>query len=345
VSPECAHLRIGQSGVGAVGVAAMPEACEGDVFGQTSHPTNATHLCLDVAHRIAPSSHPRQMYLFARIRVVPHHNQRPSPPDVFKARHHLRPQLGPVIIEQWNSNLLGFPILVVPGQNMVGLDGIAFIGSANASNRSAGQLTEAVVRTPDKIVVRSARAFVRSLCRDELSPERLAQLQKLYRPPRVPGGNKKIQRLSSRNAVGTLPRLFLAQLKRDDPPEGSELANEAGLTFAKTKQQHKRAYVLTDYFRVGKNIVRKGDKVIQVLEEVDGRILVDAPGDVVHTRVWRSKERRVTFIYLEHPDVRRIGLDDLARRLGQGAKKKLNRDGMVRDRKFAEKLLAHWSRF
>jgi hypothetical protein len=38
-------------------------------------------------------------------------------------------------------------------------------------------------------------------------------------------------------------------------------------------------------------------------------------------------------------------LDKLARRLGYGAKKKLHRDGMVRDPEFAEKLLANWSQF
>jgi hypothetical protein len=38
-------------------------------------------------------------------------------------------------------------------------------------------------------------------------------------------------------------------------------------------------------------------------------------------------------------------LDKLARRLGYGAKKKLHRDGMVRDRGFVEKLLGNWSQF
>ncbi len=51
----------------------------------------------------------------------------------------------------------------------------------------------------------------------------------------------------------------------------------------------------------------------------------------------------MTFIYLEHPDVRRTRLDKLARHLGYGAKKMLHRDGLVRDRGFAEKLLANWS--
>jgi hypothetical protein len=82
---------------------------------------------------------------------------------------------------------------------------------------------------------------------------------------------------------------------------------------------------------------------IQILEQADGRRLIDAPADVLYTRAWKGKRWLVTFIYLEHPDVRRTRLDKLARRLGYGAKKKLHRGGLVQDRAFAEKLLANWS--
>jgi hypothetical protein len=222
-------------------------------------------------------------------------------------------------------------------------DGFAFIGSANASGRSAGTLTEAVVKTSDQAVVRSARAFVRDLCRDELSPGRLDRLQKMYRPPRIPGASKDTRKASSRTAANRLPRLFLAQLKLKDLPEGSEAASEKGMKIAKARRKHGRSYVLADYFRIGKNIVRDGDKVIQVVEQADGRRLIDPPADVLHTRPWKGKGRPVTFIYLEHPDVRPTRLDKLARRLGYGTKKKLHRDGLVRDRGFAEKLLANWS--
>jgi hypothetical protein len=47
-------------------------------------------------------------------------------------------------------------------------------------------------------------------------------------------------------------------------------------------------------------------------------------------------------VFLELPEVRRIGLEKLARRLGYGAKKKLSRNGLVRNQEFAEILLANW---
>jgi hypothetical protein len=224
-------------------------------------------------------------------------------------------------------------------------DGFAFIGSTNASSRSAGTLTEAAVKTSDQAVVRSAKAFVQYLCRDELSPGRLDRLQKIYRPPRIPGDIKTQPRSNSRRAASALPRLFLAQLKLKDLPEGSEAAGEKGMKIAKARRKHGRSYVLVDYFRIGKNVVRKGDKVIQIHEQSDGRRLIDAPADVLYTRPWKGKRWPVTFIYLEHPDVRRIRLDKLARRLGYGALKRLHRDGLVRDHRFAEKLLANWSQF
>jgi hypothetical protein len=57
----------------------------------------------------------------------------------------------------------------------------AYIGSANASNRSASHLVEAVVRTTETDTVRSARQFVRELCLHELTPAVLKHLAKLYR--------------------------------------------------------------------------------------------------------------------------------------------------------------------
>ena len=117
------------------------------------------------------------------------------------------------------------------------------------------------------------------------------------------------------------------------------------MKIAKARRNHGRSYVLADYFRIGKNIVQKGDKVIQIVEQPDGRRLIDAPADVLYTRPWKGKRWPVTFIYLEHPDVRRTRLEKLARRLGYGAKKKLDQDGVVRDRGFVEKLLANWSQF
>jgi PLD-like domain len=224
-------------------------------------------------------------------------------------------------------------------------DGFAFVGSANVSNSSSSRLTEAVIRTTERQVVRSAKEFVQSLCLDELSPSRLDKLAGIYRPPRVPGGGKRPAKALKRKSRSDLPRLFLAQLELIDPPEGSDDAYQKGLLVAKSRRKYGRSYVLDDFSWGKTSLFRPGDKIVQVVNEGGNRRLIDAPADVIHTRKWSRNGRHVKFVYVELPNVRRISLDKLAKRLGYGAKKKLNRNGLVRDRVFAGKLLGSWSQF
>jgi hypothetical protein len=222
-------------------------------------------------------------------------------------------------------------------------DDVAFVGSANVSNRSAGTLIESALRTVEVSVARSAKSFVESLCLDELSPGTLDRLQKMYRSPRIPGGSLKHAENRKRRAQAELPRLFVTQLIRGDPPGGSQAAEEKGLKKAKTLRKHGRSYVLDDFHSGANAPFRKGDKVIQVTKEADGHRLIDAPADVINTHRWVRNGRGVMFIYLERPKVRRINLDRLAKRFGRGAKKKLHRNGLVRNRNFAETLLRNWT--
>lgn len=63
---------------------------------------------------------------------------------------------------------------------------VAFIGSANASQRSEKVLIEAVLCTSNAALVSSARSFVKSLCLTKLSGLDLAELTKYYKPPKFP---------------------------------------------------------------------------------------------------------------------------------------------------------------
>ncbi|SRR6266481_5040672 len=222
-------------------------------------------------------------------------------------------------------------------------DDMAIVGSANVSNRSAGTLIESVLRTVDRGIVRSAKSFVESLCLHELSPGTLDRLQKIYRSPRIPGGTAKRTKNPRQRTRAELPRLFLTQLVRSDPPAGSEAAEEKGYQAARSRRKHGRNYILEQFNWSGDAPFRNGDKVIQVVKEEDGRRLIDAPGDIIHTRRWQRNGRRVMFVYLEMPKVRRTSLEKLARRFGYGAKKKLHRNGLVRNREFAESLLGNWT--
>lgn len=97
--------------------------------------------------------------------------------------------------------------------------GIAFVGSANASWRSADTLIEALLATTDRKAVAAARQFVRDLCLHELGPEELDRLQRMYRPPRYVGTGGAQRHPQNTAGRPGLPRLLLAQLTRLTPPK------------------------------------------------------------------------------------------------------------------------------
>jgi hypothetical protein len=133
-------------------------------------------------------------------------------------------------------------------------------------------------------------------------------------------------------------------LKPTDAPKDSEAAEEKGLKVAQSRRRKKRGYIVDSFWWSGKARHYENDKVVQVTEYAKGQRLIDAPADVIHTSLWRGRDgREVTFVYLELPDVRRVSLKTLAKRLGRGAKKNLCKNGIVRNEDFAEKLLACWN--
>jgi hypothetical protein len=199
-------------------------------------------------------------------------------------------------------------------------------------------LIEAVIQTTDKGILRTAREFVRGLCLDELGPERLDNLAKLYRPPRLAdGANRSIKTHGIRPK---LPRLLLAQLEKKSPPSETKVTMREGLESAKKKRKHGRNYVFDCFWWNGNVPFKERDKVIQITEENSHLSLVAPPADIIHLAKWRRGNRRITFAYYEHPKMRRLRLEKLARRIGYGAKKRLQCDGLVRNKEFAEKLLA-----
>ena len=220
----------------------------------------------------------------------------------------------------------------------------AFIGSANVSRNSAESLIEAVVATTDPTTVRAARRFVEAQCLHELGPRELNRLQAMYRPPRLAGGRRgRAPRKPAHSPRPLLPRVLLAQLHVGSPPEGSEIAREAGLKAGRRSMTRPRRHLLDDFWHFGKCSYRDGDKVIQLLKEPSGRRMVSQPGTVVHLEPWEDGTRKCTFVYLELPNGPRVELRRLAKKIGAGAAKRLARGGRV-SQEFAEQLLRAWSK-
>ncbi len=219
----------------------------------------------------------------------------------------------------------------------------AYIGSANVSSRSASQLIEAVVRTTESGAVRAARQFVREHCLHELTPSVLTRLAELYRPSQVPGGMRGKRNPKDTSRRPSLPRLLLAQLERQDWSERDQALHDKALAVAKRRREHPRTFEMDSFRHTGQCAYQRGDVVIQVIDEGGGRVLVTPPGNVLHVRTRRHRNRQVSFVYLEHPARRRRQLKVMARALGRGAQKRLRSNGVVRDAAFVRALLNTWA--
>jgi hypothetical protein len=208
----------------------------------------------------------------------------------------------------------------------------AFIGSTNASARSASVLKEAVAEVTEPRMVAEAGAFVRSLCRYELGPRRLRKLQALYRPPTfVAGGGT--------GKAAKLPRVFwLHKFEPAALPIGTEGAYRDGKREAK-RRKRASSFEIDDFQWFGPRSFGTGDVIIQATEEAKGSF-VWPPGDVIHVRGFRTVDgKRGSFVYLEAPKRRRMGFERFLAQLPSGARKRLARDGRL-SRKWADLLLA-----
>lgn len=220
----------------------------------------------------------------------------------------------------------------------------AYIGSANVSNHSAGQLLEAMLFTTDRETVANARQFVRDLCLHELTPKQVAALAKVYKPPRLAGGQR--QRTAKKTGVirPALPRLLLAQLVREEWSEQDQQTHDKGMVIARRRRKHPRSFETESFRFTGQCPYREGDVVIQVTKEEDGRTLVSPPGNVLYVRHRNASGKNVSFVYLESSaDKRRRSVQTLAKQLGKGAAKELRRNGLIRNSALAQALLGVWS--
>lgn len=217
-----------------------------------------------------------------------------------------------------------------------------FVGSTNISRRSQGILMEALVETSDTRAVTEAKRFIKGLCLNELGPEAIDRLTKIYRPPRVTGGPVRRSSRDVHAAQAGLPPVRLAQLEERDPPAGSELAEEHGRKSARRKMAQPRTHELNTFWWSGRCPFERGDIVVQVLAQDNGVVMVSPPGNVVDLETWRGRQQAVTFLYVEVPKRRRIELGRLAKRLGRGSRVRLLRGGKV-TQWFGRELLAAWN--
>lgn len=169
---------------------------------------------------------------------------------------------------------------------------LAFVGSTNASNHSADTLIEAVAESANRRFVNACRTFVKSRRGEEISPEGLKLRAKDYRPPkfRGRGGRKPKAPLPKHRPLWAVP-LWV------DWDDTDVMAYEAGLENAE-KQLKLRSRFEIDGFSTGPGLsIRRGDRVMTMNLEEDGRHYLNPPGEVVDIGHYRRKRRRFKMIY------------------------------------------------
>lgn len=218
---------------------------------------------------------------------------------------------------------------------------VAYIGSTNVSKVSANHLLESAVRITDPEVIRSVRKFVKGLSLNELGPQQLKALKKIYHPPKFVRG--MLRNPQKRKAVPpNIPRLFVAQLERRDRDEELEALAERGGEKAANARKHPRTWIQDDFAWSGKCRLAKDDKVIQVTHEPDGSFMVEEESTVLHVESCVSRRgTSQSIVYIERPDSRRRALSAAARKFGC-TQKQLRTHGSVRSRAVAQLLLSSW---
>ena len=191
----------------------------------------------------------------------------------------------------------------------------AYVGSANASKHSAHTLVEASLVTDNAATVRQVRAFIDRLALHELGEEQLKRLMKIYRPPKVVGGQR-----APRASEAKGPRVWITRLTTDDLQEAFVEFHEEEGRVARKLMAHPRRHIQDSFWWAGDCPYAKGDIVVQVVRERGEPNRVLPPGTVLHKATHVRKGQRKTFIYLESPNKRRKLETVFAKQIGAGVR-------------------------
>lgn len=215
---------------------------------------------------------------------------------------------------------------------MFALGPVAFVGSANASRNSATVLKEAVVETTDRRIVADVRRIVLAIGGASLGLERLAQMQRIYRPPRVT--RRAASAARSRSAAADAWRIV--KLVSAEPPEAAVAVERSAEDAARkilSGRRHSQSHTIDDFHWPGNISVRRGATVVMVHRDEGGVVRVWPPGEVIVRRTWIRGNRRVVFIWLELPRDKPRKLSSIRHRLTRGAYKRLSgRGGWLADK-------------
>ena len=196
------------------------------------------------------------------------------------------------------------------------------VGSTNVSATSEGWLREAVVELSDPRAVSAASAFVHSLRGDVVTLNDAARLEKLYSPPKMPAGR------GARSQPATLGKgqsvLWAVKLVSEGWDDEDFKQRDAGAPLARKKLRNSKHFVVDEFCWNQKGFgahVRVGQRVLQVVEERDDRVFVDAPYRIVRLQRYRSNGSARVMVFVEEEELSRVFLgSDCSRSLARWAR-------------------------
>lgn len=183
---------------------------------------------------------------------------------------------------------------------MMVIDRAAIIGSANISGHARHTLDEAAVLTTDQATVRRAKDFIERLLTEPVSPEYLEKCKRLYRPPRFApqGSGRKTRERRVQHA-----KLWVLNLREGDLPEAERARLEKGEAKAEQKIRDKaECEVNSCWWSVKPKMASElepGDRIIRILRQKDGQIMVYPPGAYLEANHWvrRTRPRRERWVF------------------------------------------------
>jgi hypothetical protein len=201
-----------------------------------------------------------------------------------------------------------------------------FVGSTNASKHSRDDLVEAAVQLTTTSAVAEARDFVKELAIKPIGLEYLKELQKQYRPPHFPAGNRRTRKRKAPRLI----RLLGAEPLRviNVVPIIFDEAEEraAAKARAAAKRNKTPGWRTEEIAWVGWRKTEQGEQVLQVVQE-GGAVWLEPPGNVLSAMPVRGKRKEV--VVIEMPPRRRTRLAAARRKLPAQTRKRIQRNGRL----------------
>jgi hypothetical protein len=144
-----------------------------------------------------------------------------------------------------------------------------------------------------------------------------------------PGSSRTLARCLTHISLA-LPRMRIAHSDRGEPPvEAFEVRRTVVLLLAELMASP-RGHEVQEFWWNDISYIRPGGLVVPIVQEYDGRLMVEPPGKALHVRRWRAAgDKWRTWIFIERGPGRRIKLERLSAWLGRGSRKRLLRNGRV----------------